>query len=217
MIRARLIPDLGDELCRGFDQVRELLLTLAAWRRTSEGQRCWPAPLSVQEALHALDRVYDVVEPTQSHTSRPALVGGKLFSPDRSLEYRPLRPVDPGPADLDVLTRCAAVLGTAIATDPHGPLADAAEAAGIGEGVAVAPVELIATLARIHALLDLTETYDTRRLLEPIAVAWDRDLVLTVDQVPPYERTMARFDAIWSALDPPGRRRERTRERGVRS
>jgi hypothetical protein len=197
---ARLIPDLDDELCHALGQVEELLLTLAAWEEESEDLVCLPAPLAGQVALDALERVQDVIELSQTMAGRPA-PAGRVLGP-AGYEHRPLRLVHLDPADLDVLTAAAAVLGLELAVNPGSELSDAlaagAEAATDGHGPPPAPVELVEVLSRAHGLLDLAPTADSTRLIALIAAAGATDLVITAADEVAYQRTVDRFTTMWT-------------------
>jgi hypothetical protein len=196
----RLIPDLDDELCHALRQVEELLLTLASWEERAEDLVCLPAPLAGQVALDALERVQDVIELSQTSTGRSA-PAGRVLGPTGD-EHRPLRLVRVDPADLDVLTAAAAVLGLELAVNPGSELSDAlaagAEAAADGHGPPPTPVDLVEALSRAHGLLDLTPTVDSRRLTALITAASDTDLILSPADELAYHRTAERFTAMWA-------------------
>lgn len=202
----RLIPDLDDELCHTLNQVEELLLTLAQWEQDDEPLDL-PAPVARRRALDALNHVQAVISPTQTRTGRPAPTG-RLLGPDGHYEHRPLRLVRLTTDDLAVLAATAAVLGQALATDPHGEVAEALTAgahAAAGEyGPSPRPVDLVEALSRIHGILDLAPTQDSTRLAELVATSGDHDLILTADDEAAYTRTADRFNAMWalsSSLD----------------
>jgi hypothetical protein len=100
----------------------------------------------------------------------------------------------------------AAVLGRELATRPHSELVEAMEAgadAARGDyGQAPTPVQLVATLARVHGLLDLAITADTELLTARIAAAGRNDVVLTTAEAAAYQRIADRFNGMWALSDP---------------
>jgi hypothetical protein len=197
----RLIPDLDDELCHALGQVEELLQTLARCEEDPDELAVLPVPVAGRVALGALNRVQDVIAPTQSRTDRPAPVG-RLLGPDGRYEHRPLRLVQLNSHDLRVLAATAAALGRALATNPHDELGEAmaagAEAAAGSHGPPPQPVDLVEALARVHGLLDLAPTSDSTALARMVADAGDTDLVLDTDAEAAYQRTVDRFIAMWA-------------------
>jgi hypothetical protein len=208
MTTARLIPDLGGELCHALGQVEELLLTLSAWEDDPDGLAELPAPLAARVALEALNRVQDAIQPTQTLPGRPDPVGGRLLGPDGRYEHRPLRLVPIDPDDLRVLDEAAAQLGQALATNPHGELAEAmaagAEAAASTFGPTPEPVELVTALARALGVLDLAATDsagDTRVLAELVLKAAGADVVLSPTAEAAYQRLADRYNTMWADRD----------------
>jgi hypothetical protein len=204
-VRWRLLPDLDDELTRAMCQVREMLLTVAAWERWCERPARVPPPLAGRAALAALDRVYSKVAPTQTHGGRAAVVGGRLLSPDRRRFYPPLRLVWPDPTDLGILAGAAAAMGMALATEPHSELAEAlsvgADAAGDSHGPAPTPVELVTALAGVHGMLTLAAEPDSLRIAALVTTAGNDDLILPADAEQAYLRTMTRLATMWAPVE----------------
>jgi hypothetical protein len=200
-----LIPDLDDELCRVLAQVRELLRTVAALEPDLDEP---PRP-HAHAALHALANISERVAPTQSHTGRPAQVGGLLLSSDARHWCQPLRLVWPHPTDLETLNSVAATMGLALATRPAGGLATAlalgAQAARDCTGGDHTATELVAALAAVTGMLDLAITPDSRRLAALVATAGEDDLLLPAHAEAPYRRTIARFSAVWASHTTPPR------------
>lgn len=204
----RLIPDLDDELCHALGQVEELLLTLSVWEDDPDGAVELPGPLAGRVALQALNRVQDVIAPTQTRTGRPKPSGGRLLDPDGRYEHRPLRLVAIDPNDLRVLGEAAAQLGRALATNPHGELAEAiaagAEAAASTFGPTPQPVELVEALARALGVLDLDATDtagDTKVMVELLHTAAGADVTLSPVSEAAYQRLADRYNAMWADRD----------------
>lgn len=204
----RLIPDLDDELCHALSQIEELLLTLSVWEEDPDGPAELPAPLAGRVALDALNRVQTAIGPTQTRTGRPAPDGCRLLGPDGRYEHRPLRLVAIDPGDLRVLGGAAAQLGRALATNPHGELAEAmaagAEAAASTFGPTPQPVELVEALARALGVLDLDATDsagDTTIMVELLHAAAGADVTLSPVSEAAYQRLADRYNAMWADRD----------------
>jgi hypothetical protein len=197
-----LIPDLDDELVHALHQLEELLLTLAGWESDPDEPARLPEPLAGEVALAALRAVWAGVRPTQSVGDRPAYPG-RLLGPDGRYEHRPLRLALLDPADVAVLSRAGQVLGLALATQPHGELAEAmaagAEAAALSYGPVPTPGELVETIARVTGVLTPPDTGETRVLAELLADAGhDQDIVLTTAQETAYQRIADQLNLVWA-------------------
>lgn len=205
--RRVLVPDLGDELIEVLRQVEELLLTLAAWEEEPDGPGPFvlPAPLAGRGALDALRRIQDILVPTQTPSEmldRGAQVRPRLLGPDGRYEHMPLRAVAIAVADLDALAAAAAVLGHTVATRPDTELAEAiaagTEAAAPTYGPAPAPRDIIERLARLHGLLDLAVSDDTRQLITVLDRASTTDPVVLDDTTEAaYQRLADRMNVMW--------------------
>jgi hypothetical protein len=196
-----LVPDLDDELVHALHQLEELLLTLAAWERDPDEPARLPEPLAGEVALAAVRAVWAGVRPTQSVGDRPAYPG-RLLGPDGRYEHRPLRLALLDPADVAVLSRAGQVLGLALATQPHGELAEAMAAgaeAALSYGPVPTPGELVETIARVTGVLTPPDTGDTRVLAELLADAGhDQDIVLTTTQETAYQRITDQLNGVWA-------------------
>jgi hypothetical protein len=210
----RLVPDLDDELCRVLEQVEEVLLTLAEWEADPDAPAVLPAALSGRAALGAVQRLHDVIGPTQTLVDErgariePRIDGpgaGRLLGADGGYQHRALRLVEVAVADLELLAAAAARLGLELALNPHSELSDAitagAEAAGIGYRPPAAPTEVVADLARVLGLLDLEPTTDTMMLIARLEAAAGADVVLTRGEELAYERLATQFNGLWAAQD----------------
>jgi hypothetical protein len=157
---------------------------------------------------------WDAIVPTQSRHDHPAVGGrvqGRLLGPDGRYEHRPLRLVDVDDADLQILAATAQALGQALATAPHGELAEAlaagAEAAAPTYGPAPTPVGLVELIARVHGVLDLADTDDTDVLRSRLTAAAGSDapevivvdVVLRAGEEAAYQRTVDRFNSMWAS------------------
>jgi hypothetical protein len=197
-----LVPDLDDELCFALDLVEEVLLALAAREWNPDGPTVLAGPLVGWVALEALARVEGAIAPTQSSDDRPAPCGGRVLAPDRRYEHRPLRLVRIDEADLAVLSAAAAALGHQLAIDPCGQLAEAVTAgaeAATGKGPAATPMRIVELFARVTGLLDLADTDDSVRLARRVAAVGDYDLVLSAAEEVAYQRTVDRFNEMWTS------------------
>lgn len=206
--RRVLVPDLVDGLTEVLREVAELLLTLAGWEEDPDGPGPFvlPAPLAGRCALDALYRIRDVLAPTQTPPQmfdRGAQVGARLLAPDGRYEHMPLHAVAIAVADLDVLAGAAAALGHTVAARPDTELAEAiaagAEAAAPTYGPPPTPRDIIERLARLHGLLDLAVTDDTRALIAVLDHAGNTDPVILDDTTEAaYQRLADRMNAMWS-------------------
>jgi hypothetical protein len=197
-----LVPDLDDELVHALHQLEELLLTLAAWESDPDEPARLPEPLAGEVALAAVRAVWAGVRPTQSVGDHPAYPG-RLLGPDGRYEHRPLRLALLDPADVAVLSRAGQVLGLALATQPHGELAEAmaagAEAAALSYGSVPTPGELVETIARVAGVLTPPDTGDARVLAELFADAGhEEDIVLTTTQETAYQRITDQLNGVWA-------------------
>ncbi|MFE7201397.1 hypothetical protein ACFU8R_14080 [Pseudonocardia alni] len=209
-LRRVLVPDLVDGLTEVLREVEELLLTLAAWEEDPDGPGPFvlPAPLAGRCALDALYRIRDVLAPTQTPPQmfdRGAQVGARLLAPNGRYEHMPLHAVAIAVADLDILAAAAAAaaLGHTVAVRPDTELAEAiaagAEAAAPIHGPPPSPRDIIERLARLHGLLDLAVTDDTRALIAVLDHAGSTDPVVLDDATEAaYQRVADRMNAMWS-------------------
>jgi hypothetical protein len=208
----RLLPDLGDALCRALDQTEEVLLTLAEWETDPDEPGALPDPLARRAALRALHRVQDAINPTQTLTDErgtpvaPRITGpgaARLLTPGGHREHRALRLVTVDTADLDVLTRAAATLGLTLAARPNSELAEAiatgADAAGPHTAPPPDPTEIVVELTRTLGLLDLATTADTRLLTARLDATEAPEVILTAAEEAAYRRLNRRFDMLWAA------------------
>ncbi|HEV7826754.1 MAG TPA: hypothetical protein VGP02_17815 [Mycobacteriales bacterium] len=190
------VPDLGSELTTAMTAVEELFVALGMAAKFGQLLVPLPAPLAGGAALGAAVRIAWAVAPTQSvrTTVRPRLLG-----PDGRCPHTSLRFVDVSPADLDILGAAAVALGHCLLPGSgHGEVAAlVAEHARARDTTAGA---LVTELARLHGLLDLAWTGDVElldvRMTEAGAVGV---LVLSSAEEAAYQRTAARFAAMWGA------------------
>jgi hypothetical protein len=197
----RLIPDFEGELCLALCRVEELLFMLAEWELDCPGALDLPYPLSDRRALTALNRLQDILAPTQSAHGRPATCGGRLFDIDGVRETPALRLLIVDPDDLRLLNDTAILLGHTVALDPECELSEAmhicADATGT-DGWTPAPIELIEEFTRALGVLDLADTDDTSLLIAMVATVGDGDAYLDQHTAPAYQRTMARHRTMWA-------------------
>jgi hypothetical protein len=200
--RARLIPDLDDELTASLAQAEELLLEVTAWEEDDAGTT-WSAPLAGGQALAALRRIWDAVAPTQGDWAVAAGRSGRLLAPDGKWEHMPLRLVCVADSDVEDLAAAAALFGA-----PDAP-EHVREAPGNGADIACrasgdeACTRLVATMARVAGLLDLAPDRDTEVLAAVLAgVDPGADVVLSVAGEAAYWRFADRANGMWSGGDP---------------
>jgi len=199
--RARLIPDLDDELTAALAHIEELLLEVGAWEE-DDPDTTWPAPLAGQMALAAVRRIWDAVAPTQGDRAVAAGRTGRILAPDGNYEHMPLRLADVDPADVAQLAAAAAVFG-----DPHAP-DFIREALEHGADIAYhadddqACIRLVMTIAQLAGLLDLAPDRDSEILAELLPDDAAADLVLSPAGEAAYQRYAARANHMWSLGDP---------------
>jgi hypothetical protein len=199
--RARLVPDLDDELTTSLSQIEELLLEVAAWE-DEDPETLWPPPLAGSAALDALRRIWDAIAPTQGERAVSAGRTGRILGPDGRYEHAPLRLVSVDPADVATLAAAAAAFG-----DPHaaGHVRSALEhGADIAYRVSddEACNRLVMTAAQIAGLLDLAPDRDSEVLAALLPDDQAADVVLSPDGEAAYQRYASRANRMWSLGDP---------------
>lgn len=201
---ARLIPDLDEEITTALVQAEELLLEVAAWEE-EDPKTPWPAPLADGEALAAVHRLWDAIDPVQGGGARDAGLTGELRAPDGRYEHVPLRLADVDDADVARLAETAKIFGAPDA--PH-HVATALEHTADSLYGDLRPdgdtprARLVMTLAKIAGLLDLAPDYDTALLTRIIAGQRDDTIILTPDAEAAYQRFSRRANAMWALSDP---------------
>ena len=218
--RLRVVADLGDETCLDdLQRLEELLLTLRVWAKQAAepGGDGWtpPGPLAGDAALAALNRIQDVLRPTQTRIVREPATGNRYdvppdgprwYAADGRYELAALSFVTVAAADVDLLGAVAPELGRPDC-DP-----DVREAIEDFERDLPQTCDarererrsVVVTAARIHGLLDLEPTPDTTSLHQARTQAGDNvdRLVLTAAQEAAYHRTVDRITAITTLGDP---------------
>jgi hypothetical protein len=190
-VRTVLVPDLDDELLATLRQVEELLLLLSGDDLDDE-LRDVPEPIAHDQALNAVRRLWDALRPTRRPADAPR--SGQLLAPDGRYEHIPLTPIELNAGDVSVLGATARVLAAASPTSVLGEALD--EASGIGPHKA--PTATVESVARLHGVLDLELTDDTRLLLPRLRASLAGDIVLTPAEDPAYNRTVDRINTMWS-------------------
>lgn len=203
-----LVPDLDDELLAVIRQIEDLLAAIDPGQPGEPD--ALPAPLTGDQALHALRRIWDLVHPCQGEDAIHAGYG-RLLAPDGRLELLPLRVVDLPAVDLAVLAAGGALLrqlydrGDDLVVDVvhdlapdsrHLPPAKANEHERYTAGA----------LARVHGLLttatdphtDPTVQADAVLLIGRLNAEPGTDVTLTSAEYEAYRRIAVAANTVWT-------------------
>ena len=191
--RRCVVADLGDDLTCALEVLEAVLSRMAGWLE-DEDPPPWARPLADRAAVDALGRIAAALRPTQGIQDGP-----RWFGPDGRNEQAPLRFVDVERTDLATLAVAAGAVRRALRWPGAPALAKALEASAAAADVAA--VDVVTALARLHGILNLASTRDVERMYAAAAAAGSRDLILSPAQEDTYERTVARFNGIWTLGD----------------